>query len=281
AYNTLSDAGKRNAYDSGLRTNADDFVQKRASGGLNPETARVNKPSPSAASGVNIANAQEAKPISKPVVLKIPSRKPLPLPSFAAAKSIPRTMPATDSRPMTPRINSEIKPGAPAQRVKPQPLDPIAMAEDQYKRGRKRFDRNDFHGAVHLFREAATLDPSQARYHFHLGIALSILAQARHPRHSHTHEVGCHVTCMLGGGLARNPRLRHEAERHMLKAAELDRSNAEIRLRLARLYQEAGMEKKAGHYFLETLMLDTGNTIAMRELGMSERAMPRRAAPAR
>jgi tetratricopeptide (TPR) repeat protein len=146
--------------------------------------------------------------------------------------------------------------------------DALALAEEHYRRGRARFDRSDFHGAEYLFRLALKLDPSQSRYYFYLGVTLSMLAQARHSRHSHTHDTGCHVNCTLGGALARNPRLRHEAEQHMLKAAELDRSNPEIRLRLARLYQDSGMEKKAGHYFLETLMLDASNPIALRELGI-------------
>lgn len=240
------------------------------------------KPAPAALKKDASSNTTGNKVNSQPSRLKIPSRKPLPFPTLRISSRVTTTSPRdarSDARlPVTGRnLRPELKPDAPAQRVKPEPIDPIAMAEEQYKRGRKRYDRSDFHGAAHLFREASTLDPSQARYHLHLGIALSVLAQARHSRHSHTHEIGCHVTCTLGGGLARNPRLRHEAERHMLKAAELDRSNPEITLRLAKLYQEAGMEKKAGHYFLETLMLDAGNTIALRELGMSDRAMPRRA----
>jgi tetratricopeptide (TPR) repeat protein len=153
--------------------------------------------------------------------------------------------------------------------IKKEPnYDPISLAAENYRRGRGRFDRNDFHGAVHFFREAAKLDPSKSHHHYYLGVTLSVLAQARHDRHPHSHDKGCHVNCMLGGGLARNPRLRHEAEKHMLKAAELDRTNPEIRLRLARLYREAGMEKKADHYLLETLMLDAGNATALRELGI-------------
>ena len=148
------------------------------------------------------------------------------------------------------------------------------MAEQQYNRGRQHFDRRDFHSAVHLFREAAKLDASQSRYHFYLGVTLSVLSQARQTHKEHTHDRGCHVTCTLGGGLIRNQRIRREAEQHMLRAAELDRLNAEVRLRLALLYKDAGMEKKAQHYFLETLMLDANNLIAQRELGMETRSLP-------
>jgi Flp pilus assembly protein TadD len=159
--------------------------------------------------------------------------------------------------------------------------DPLQLAQENYRRGRGRFDRNDFHTAVHHFREAVKLDATQARYHYYLGVTLMILAQARKAAHSHTHDVGCHVNCSLGGGLARNPRLRHEAEQHMLRAAELDRSNPEIRLTLARIYQEAGMEKKAGHYYLETLMIDASNDAALKALGIFDKPAAKRIAAAR
>jgi len=38
------------------------------------------------------------------------------------------------------------------------------------------------------------------------------------------------------------------------------------------LYKDAGMEKKAQHYFLETLMLDANNLVAQRELGMDQKS---------
>lgn len=183
---------------------------------------------------------------------------------------------ATFTQPAAPgpngaRHSGNGRPGAASTNEGERPFDASSLAEEHYRRGRARFDRSDFHTAVYHFREAARLDASQSRYHYYLGVNLCILAQARHARHSHTHDIGSHVTCTLGGGLARNPRLRHEAERHMLKAAELDRSNPEITLRLARLYQDAGMDKKAGHYFLETLLLDSGNEAAQRELGICMR----------
>jgi len=189
---------------------------------------------------------------------------------------------SNSTKPAGERLTSGEEPGpgvgqrssaiAPAEtETKPEiPVDPLALAAEHYKKGRRRFDRSDFHTAVHLFREAAKLDPSKSRYHYYLGVSLATLAETRHTRHSHTHDVGSHVTCLLGGGLARNPGLRREAEQSMLKAAELDRQNPEIPLRLARLYRDAGMEKKAEHYFLQTLMLDSNNQAALRELGMSQ-----------
>jgi Flp pilus assembly protein TadD len=144
-------------------------------------------------------------------------------------------------------------------------LNPSLVAEEHYRRGRAHFERKDFHSAAHLFREAVAKDPSKGLYHYFLGVTLSVLCQARKLHH---HDEGCHVTCKIGGSLVRNQRVRREAEQHLLKAAELDRNNAEIRVRLGLLYKEAGMEKKAEQYFNEALLLDASNSIALRELNL-------------
>ena len=81
------------------------------------------------------------------------------------------------------------------------------------------------------------LDPSRAPYHFHLGMALM-----------------------------RNPRARREGEQHLMKAAELDPFNAQIRLRLGLIYKEAGLAKKAESYFREALQIDPENRAALKEL---------------
>ncbi|HEY6333337.1 MAG TPA: DUF4388 domain-containing protein, partial [Blastocatellia bacterium] len=125
-------------------------------------------------------------------------------------------------------------------------------ADNYYRRGRAFYDRHDFHTAAHMLREAVRLAPGRASYHYHLGLTLAVLSQARAV---HRHDEGCHVTCKLGGGLQRNQRIRHEAEQHLLKAAEIEPTNADIKLRLALLYKDAGMEKKAEQYFHEVLML--------------------------
>jgi DNA-binding IclR family transcriptional regulator/tetratricopeptide (TPR) repeat protein len=178
--------------------------------------------------------------------------------------------------PFSVAFDPDVQPASLVASVKNAPTyDPIVAAADHFNKGKARFDRNDFHTGVHHFREAARLDPSKPDHHYYLAVTLSILAQARHERHSHTHDIGSHVTCTLGGGLARNPRLRREAEQHLLKALELDRKNPEITIRLARLYQDAGIQKKSSHYFLETLLLDPSNPTALRELGLTEQARER------
>jgi len=111
------------------------------------------------------------------------------------------------------------------------------MAELYYHQGRACFERKEYHAAVHLLREAIKMDPGRAPYHFHLGLAL-----------------------------IRNPRTRRDAEQHLAKAAELEPYNAKIRLKLGLLYKEAGLSKRADHYFREALQLDPDNRLAQREL---------------
>lgn len=155
----------------------------------------------------------------------------------------------------------------PVQPSKPQIVNTPQQAAQHYQQGRSRYEQKDIHAAEHLFREAVRLDPSQPHYHYHLAVTLMILSQARH---EHTHHEGCHVTCNMGGGLVSNPRVRYEAEQHLLRAAELDPSNVKVRLMLGILYKEAGLAKKAENSFREALMLDGRNSVARRELGLTD-----------
>lgn len=145
---------------------------------------------------------------------------------------------------------------------KPQASDPVEAAEYYYRLGRARYEQKDCYSAVELLRHAVKLDASRPHYHYFLGLALIIISQARHD----SHNDGCHVTCKLGRVLIHNPRLRREAERHLLQAAELDPSSAQIRMRLGLLYKEAELPKRAEHYFREVLTLDPNNRAAQREL---------------
>ena len=122
-------------------------------------------------------------------------------------------------------------------------LPPAQMAEVYYQQGRARFERKEYHAAVHLLREAIKLDPSRAPYHYHLGIAL-----------------------------IRNPRTRRDAEQHLSRAAELEPYNAQIRVKLGLLYKEAGLSKRAEHYFREALQMDPENRVAKREMSGEAKA---------
>jgi Flp pilus assembly protein TadD len=139
----------------------------------------------------------------------------------------------------------------------------VEQALHFYRQGRARFERRELDAAEHLFREAVRLDPSQSQYHFNLAIVLSIRA---HARHEHMHHEGCHVTCKLGGSLVSNPKVRYEAEQHLLKACELDPTNAQIPLKLGQLYKEARLNKKAEQYLKQALTLDSRNSVAQQEL---------------
>lgn len=119
--------------------------------------------------------------------------------------------------------------------------NPAQMAEHYYNQGRARFDRKEYHVAVHLLREAVKLDASRAPYHFHLGVAL-----------------------------IRNPRTRREADEHLSKAAELDPYNSQIRVKLGLIYKEAGLPKKAESYFRSALQLDPDNRAARREVNVKK-----------
>lgn len=204
AYDTLSQPGDRSSYDEKIR---------RASGPL-------SKP-PAASSRIFEPVANEHH---NPAEEKIPSGD-LNSPSASAPVSGPLPQAAADGP------ASEVPLTRNGSR-----LSTSQTAELYYQQGRARFERKEYHAAVHLLREAIKLDGGRAAYHYHLGIAL-----------------------------IRNPRTRREAELHLSKAAELEPYNAQIRVKLGMLYKEAGLFKRAAHFFREALQLDPENRVAMRE----------------
>jgi tetratricopeptide (TPR) repeat protein len=172
-------------------------------------------------------------------------------------------LPPQASRPLAPPAAA---PGLPGP-VGAERRNPYEAAEELYKRGRACFAQSDLQAAAHLLRQAVTLDPNRSTYHYQLAMTLFILSQART---EHKHDKGCHVTCKMGGNLTRNQRIRHEAEQHLLKASELEPSNSDIKLKLALVYKDANMDRKAHQYFYEALMLDPNCHIARVELGMED-----------
>ncbi|HJQ68168.1 MAG TPA: DUF4388 domain-containing protein [Blastocatellia bacterium] len=184
---------------------------------------------------------RESGPLSKPantfVTKKLPTNPisaPAEAESIGGDEPLPSPVDQAPSDPLTPvaaAVVTEARPQASTS-------TPAQTAEQLYQQGRARYDRKEYHAAVHLLREAIKLDPSQPHYHFHLGIAL-----------------------------IRNPRTRREAETHLTKAGELDPYNPQIRVKLGLLYKEAGLPKKAEHYFKEALSLDPENRAALREMG--------------
>jgi Flp pilus assembly protein TadD len=63
------------------------------------------------------------------------------------------------------------------------------------------------------------------------------------------------VTCTLDGFLYGNQRVRREAVKHLVTAAELDPSNSRVFKDLAALYEEAGMPRKAEYYMDRAMVL--------------------------
>lgn len=195
-----------------------------------------------------------------------------PKPQRLNASQTPRVASASARVPAPANHGSSLDPPitppqGPAPNKAPQLNNPTEAAEYYYKLGRARYEQRDCHAAVQLLREAVKLDASRPHYHYFLGIALSVVSQARHDKH---HD-GCHVTCKLGRVLVSNPRLRREAEQHLLTAAELDPSSAQIRLRLGYLYKDAELPKRAEHYFREALLIDPTNQAALKELEIVEK----------
>lgn len=208
AYDTLSQPGTRASYDERIR---------KASGTLaqNPHsTMPLTNPEPLASVG------------------HLSEDEGIPSGDLKPSNGQPGNIDAS-ARTHVESSGGEIIPGTGG----PQ-LPPAQRAEHYYQQGRARFDRKEYHAAVHLLREAIKLDPSRAPYHYHLGLAL-----------------------------IRNPRTRRDAELHLAKAAELEPYNAQIRLKLGLLYKEAGLAKKAENYFREALQMDPDNRMAKKELG--------------
>jgi curved DNA-binding protein CbpA len=210
AYDTLSQPGSRASYDDRIR---------KASGTLphNPPATTPLATTEPVASGPRVSEQERA-----------PSEDLNPVNGQpATVDASPRTQ--VDSS------GGEAIPGISAGGTQ---LPPAQRAEHYYQQGRARFERKEYHAAVHLLREAIKLDPSRAPYHYHLGIAL-----------------------------IRNPRTRRDAELHLARAAELEPYNAQIRVKLGLLYKEAGLAKKAEGYFREALQMDPDNRLAKKELG--------------
>ena len=203
AYDTLSQPAERAAYDERIR---------RVSGSIAAGPPRTPSPLSVPETAANEARSSDDGAPSHSQSVNSDSLPPTPVdaPGVEAIVSTPK--------------------GGPQ-------LPPAQLAEVYYQQGRARFERKEYHAAVHLLREAIKLDPSRAPYHYHLGLAL-----------------------------IRNPRTRRDAELHLSKAAELEPYNAQIRVKLGLLYKEAGLSKRAEAFFREAIQMDPDNRVAQREI---------------
>ena len=112
------------------------------------------------------------------------------------------------------------------------------MAETFFQAGRAFIAEREFGKAVEQFKKSVWLFPRNAKYNHYLGTA----------------ERGI-------------PRLRRDAEKHLLAAIELDDSYVEARLELARLYMDGQFLGKAEQLLEQVLRLDPDNRHARRLLG--------------
>ena len=115
--------------------------------------------------------------------------------------------------------------------------DKEKMAETIFRAGRRSLIGGEFEKAVSQFKECVWLFPDTARFHHFLGVAQSEIAP-----------------------------LRKEAERHLLKAIELESSHTESYVELGRLYLKVNLKKKAESHLYEALRWDPLNPEALKLL---------------
>jgi curved DNA-binding protein CbpA len=230
AYQTLSEAAQRAVYDARLKKPPAAFQTTP----LKPPPSFVSDPTPA------------PKPAARPAPVDMPAPEPPRPRAEAKAASDPlNATPASASEPESSAASS-VKPSGPlptspaGNGVDPKSsgANPAQVAEHYFNQGRARYERKEYHAAVHLLREAVKNDASKSAYHFHLGMAL-----------------------------LRNPRTRREADDHLQRAAELEPYNSQLRIKLGNLYKEVGLPKKAEAFFRAALQLDPDSRTARRQLG--------------
>src|SRR5262249_32871955 len=116
------------------------------------------------------------------------------------------------------------------------PQPPAARAETCFRLGTQALEGNQTDAAIRYFSEAAILQPRQAKYRAHYGVALM-----------------------------RKPKLVRNAETELLAALAIEPNNATFRVMLAELYQQLGMSKRAESEAQRALDADSTNRAA-REL---------------
>jgi curved DNA-binding protein CbpA len=107
------------------------------------------------------------------------------------------------------------------------------LARQNYLRGKALLEKKRYAEAATFLENAARLDSTQAVYHLDLGVLL-----------------------------ARNPRRRPDAERELIRAAELAPADPVAYMELGQLYQRAGRLEHAARMFREVLRWDPENAEA-------------------
>jgi tetratricopeptide (TPR) repeat protein len=116
--------------------------------------------------------------------------------------------------------------------------DQEKMVDGLYRAGRIALAKGEFERAVTHLKECVWLRSDIAKYHHYLGVAQSGI-----------------------------PKLRKEAERHLLRALELDSTSLDSFMELGKLYLKVELPKRAAIQFQQALRWDPSNTEALRLLG--------------
>jgi len=124
-------------------------------------------------------------------------------------------------------LDIEVRKAAAAANARDAKPDTKDNAEAWYREGKKRYRVQNFWGAEESFKWAVRLEPENAEYNFHLGLALS-----------------------------RIPRRGHEAEDFFVKATQLDTINTKYLLELGNFYLRNGLKTKALSVFQKAQKLD-------------------------
>jgi curved DNA-binding protein CbpA len=222
AYQTLSEASQRAVYDARLKKPPAAFQTTP----LKPPPAFAADPAPDPKSAPRAAPSQAAP---RPPVIEPPRPRLEANGDSGPLLSSPAAAPASPT-PSDP-------PAGGSAAAKDAGGNPAQLAEHYFNQGRARYERKEYHAAVHLLREAIKLDGSKSAHHYHLGMAL-----------------------------LRNPRTRREADEHLQRAAELEPYNSQLRIRLGNLYKEVGLPKKAETFFRAALQLDPDSRAARKQL---------------
>ena len=115
--------------------------------------------------------------------------------------------------------------------------DQEKMVDGLYRTGRIALAKGDYERAVTHLKECVWLRPEIAKFHHYLGVAQSGIV-----------------------------RLRKEAEKHLLRALELDSTSLDSYMELGKLYLKVELPKRAAVQFEQALRWDPGNAEALRLL---------------
>jgi ribosomal protein S12 methylthiotransferase accessory factor len=116
-----------------------------------------------------------------------------------------------------------------------------AMARQNFLHGKSLFDKNEMVKALPFFEHAVEQDEAKEEYHRYLAMVQS-----------------------------RNPRLRKEAEKHFLRALELNPTSAENYAQLGLLYRKMGEDQKGTQNLQQALKWDSENKTARQALESGE-----------